>query len=93
MQAARGLFGAVADVEAEIARRVAVLRTGDVAGVPQPGPDGETLVLRGLPIPEGGFILLLSGLVVWERPPTGAAAVKVEDVPVAEPLAAAPIEW
>jgi PAS domain-containing protein len=92
-QAARGLFGAVADVEAEIARRVAVLRTGDVAGVPQPGPDGETLVLRGLPIPEGGFILLLSGLVVWERPPTGAAAVKVEDVPVAEPLAAAPIEW
>jgi len=34
-----------------------------------PRPDHETLILRGLPITEGGFILVLNGLATWEPPP------------------------
>ncbi len=92
-QAEAGLFGPLDDAEAEIARRVAVLHSGDIAGVPQPGPTGETLILRGLPISEGGFMLLLNGLETWEPPPSVASSVETEEAAVPETASPAPIEW
>jgi PAS domain-containing protein len=92
-QAGSGLFGAVADVETEISRRVGVLQSGDTAGVPHPGPDGKTLILRGLPITEGGFMLLLNGLESWEPTPAPAPSTEVDEALAPEPVAASPIEW
>jgi hypothetical protein len=93
--AANGLFGPIADIEVEISRRAGILRTGDPAGLPQPGPEGETLILRGLPISEGGFMLLLNGLASWEQAPTPPRSTEVDEPVVAEPapVASAPIEW
>jgi PAS domain-containing protein len=85
-QFAHGVFGPVSDPEAEIARRVAILRTGD-GPVPQPGPGNEELVLRGLPIDEGGSILLLSGLANMPAPSVGPAS---EIAPHGDPQTAAP---
>jgi PAS domain-containing protein len=93
-QVARGLFGPIADVEAEIARRAGILRGGDPAGLPQPGPDHEELILRGLPITEGGFILLLNGLSTWERPPPlPLPPAEIDEAAAPETAPAAPIEW
>jgi PAS domain-containing protein len=92
-QAARGLFGANVDIEPEIARRVAILRTGDTVGLPQLGPDGETLTLRGLPIAEGGFILLLNGLVTWVPAPPPPPSTEIDELSAPEAAASAPIEW
>jgi PAS domain-containing protein len=87
-QGRAGLFHPVADVEVEITRRVAVLHSGDAAGVMLPGPDGEALTLRGLPITEGGFMLLLSGLETWAPTPAGT------DEPAGpEIVISAQIEW
>ncbi|MDR3529558.1 MAG: PAS-domain containing protein [Rhodopila sp.] len=91
-QAAAGLWGAIADTEVEIARRVGILRTGDPAGSPQSGPDHENLILRGLPIVEGGFILLLNGLSSWVPAPPPAPATEIDE-PAPEPAAPTPIEW
>ena len=93
-QAAAGLFGPLPDPEAEVARRAGILRIGDTAGVTQPGPGHETLILRGLPVAEGGFILLLNGLATWEPPPPPPASTEIDE-PVASETAAsaAPIEW
>ena len=94
-QAAAGLFGVVEDMEAEIGRRVGVLRTGDPAGVMQPGPNGEQLVLRGLPIAESGFMLLLNGLMSWEPAPAPPPSTEIDEPAPAFPEAttSAPIEW
>ena len=92
-QATHGLFGSTPDIEAEIARRVGILRAGDLAGLPQPGPAHETVILRGLPIVEGGFMLLLNGLATWEPAPPSAPTAEADEPPVPEPAAAAPIEW
>jgi PAS domain-containing protein len=89
-QAANGLFGPVTEVEAEIAHRVRVLRSGDPAGLPQPGPGHEALTLRGLPIGEGGFMLLLGGLAPPRSSPPPPASTAMD---AAEPAAAAAIEW
>lgn len=91
-QSAKGLFGSVADSEAEISRRIGILRTGEAAGLPQPGPEGETVILRGLPIAEGGFILLLNGLVRWEAAPLPLAKASETAAPEPAP-AVAPIDW
>jgi hypothetical protein len=91
-QIAAGLFGPVTDVEADVARRLAVLRSGAEDGLPQPGPDGESLVLRGLPVEEGGFMLLLNGLAHWQAPPPPSSSESQEEQPVETP-APAPIEW
>lgn len=93
-QAASGLFGSVDQPELEISRRAGVLRSGDAEGLPQQGPDGETLILRGLPIPEGGFMLILNGLARWEPAPLPALPEAETAVP-AETIATAgtPIEW
>jgi PAS domain-containing protein len=92
-QAAQGLFGPISDIEAEIARRVAILRTGDTAGLAQPGPDLETLILRGLPIAEGGFMLQLSGLTTWEPAPPPPPSTEIDEPAASETVTAAPIEW
>lgn len=93
LQAANGLFGPSPDHEPEIARRVAVLRLGEVEGVPQPGPDAETLILRGLPIAEGGFMLLLNGLVSWEPAPGPVSTRDDPEHAEAEQAVPVPIEW
>lgn len=92
-QAAAGLLGTYPDPETEIARRVAILRTGDAAGVPQPGPAGGNLILRGLPIAEGGFMLLLNGLTSWEPAPFPTSERAETDDAASQPALAAPIEW
>jgi PAS domain-containing protein len=92
-QAASGLFGSGNNQEAEIGRRVGILRSGDAAGLPQPGPNGETLVLRGLPIVEGGFMLLLNGLETWEPAPAPGPSTEIDEPAVTEALTSAPIEW
>jgi PAS domain-containing protein len=92
-QAAKGLFGAAADAEAEIGRRAGILRTGEAAGVSQPGPDHETLTLRGLPVAEGGFILLLNGIATWQPAPAPAASAEIDEPATPEPITPAPIEW
>ncbi|HEY0184480.1 MAG TPA: PAS-domain containing protein [Rhodopila sp.] len=94
-QAARGLLGSIADIEREVIRRVAVLRAGDAAGLKQLGPNHETLVLRGLPIAEGGFMLLLNGLTTWEPAPPPPPSTEMDRSVAAEPAARAPapIEW
>jgi PAS domain-containing protein len=76
-QAAKGLFSAVSDVEVEIGRRVGVLRTGEGVGLAQSGPKGERLILRGLPMAEGGFMLLLSGLASLQPEPEPSALVDI----------------
>lgn len=91
-QISAGLFGDINPAEAEVARRLTVLRAGAQDGLPQPGPDGEALVLRGLTAEEGGFMLLLSGLERWEAPPPAAPADDSEEKAPETP-AAAPIEW
>jgi PAS domain-containing protein len=92
-QAAKGLFGPVPDAEVEIARRGAVLRSGETAGVTQPGPDREILILRGLPITEGGFMLMLNGLESWEPARATPALRETQEPTVPEPATSAPIDW
>lgn len=91
-QAGNGLFGPVADLEAEVASRAGILRTGDPAGSPQSGPGNETLLLRGMPIAEGGFILLLGGMTGRE-----GAAERMPEIhrPAAAPetSASGSIDW
>jgi PAS domain-containing protein len=93
VQAENGLLGSVANVEVEIVRRIAILQSGDAKGVTQSGPDGETLILRGLPITEGGFMLLLNGLEAWEPGPASAPSTEVDEAVIPETVASAPIEW
>jgi len=57
-QAAAGEFGDV-DVEAEVVRRIALLRAGGSAGtIERRRPNGRILELRRNPLPEGGFVTL-----------------------------------
>jgi PAS domain-containing protein len=89
-QAAIGLFGPVEDVEAEIAHRVGVLRTGDPAGLPQPAPGHKKLTMRGLLTGEGGFVLLLGSLATWQ-PAAPAHSLAEEDDP--ESATPAAVDW
>jgi hypothetical protein len=91
-QGANGMFGADVDTEAEIVRRIGILQSGDTSGLSQPGPDNETLILRGLPIAEGGFMLLLNGLESWQPLPAHAPVAEVDET-VPEPVASTSIEW
>jgi signal transduction histidine kinase/ActR/RegA family two-component response regulator len=61
-QAAAGEFGPV-DVEAEVARRSALLRSGGSTGaIERTRPDGGTLELRRSPMSGGGFITLYTDI-------------------------------
>jgi PAS domain-containing protein len=79
------------DPAAEVAGRIATMCAGDVAGLPQRGPDGEELILRGLPLPTGELVLLLNGFTTWQPAPPPVEAVPVEPVPVSPAFVA--IEW
>jgi PAS domain-containing protein len=93
-QAAKGLFGGVPDVEIEIARRVGILQAGAPAGLPQSGPNQEKLIVRGLPVTEGGFTLLVSDLATgWPMPAQPRPTEIDEPVAVAAPTLSAPIDW
>jgi signal transduction histidine kinase/CheY-like chemotaxis protein len=59
-QAEAGEFGAV-DVEAEVARRMELLRSGVAMGtIERPRPGGKQLEIRRNPLPGGGFVTLYS---------------------------------
>jgi len=59
-QVAAGEFGPV-DVEAEVARRMSLLRSGGSMGtIERPRPGGRQLEIRRNPLPGGGFVTLYS---------------------------------
>jgi PAS domain-containing protein len=92
-QAAKGLFGTFDDAEGEIARRTGILRAGDVEGLRQPGPDHETLALRGFPVMEGGCILILGGVANRGAALVTARSPEINEAGAPEVSAPAPIEW
>jgi PAS domain-containing protein len=94
-QVANGLFGAIRDIEGEVARRDGILRSGDPGGLPQMGPDHESLILHGLPTAEGGFILLLNGLPGGEAAPGSSPLPEMDERVAIEPATPvpAPVEW
>jgi hypothetical protein len=92
LQEAAGAFGLLDDPEAEIAQRVAALRTErDKAQLTQIGPEGETIELRCRGVPDGGLIVILGGLLHWQPPPE--VIVMETAAEEAAPAAAATIEW
>ncbi len=69
-QARAGQFGAV-DVEAEVARRMATLRSSNNTGVVERvRPDGRTLELRRNRMPDGGFVTLYSDVTARKQAET-----------------------
>ncbi len=69
-QAQAGQFGAV-DVEAEVGRRMATLRSGNNTGVVERvRPDGRTLELRRNRMPDGGFVTLYSDVTARKQAET-----------------------
>lgn len=93
-QAANHLFDLKPDSETEIARRCGLLCVGEPAGLPQSGSDKTTLFLRGVPIAEGGLILVLNALPHWEIGPGDQQATEnkarvspaTEEPPIVEHL-------
>ena len=66
-QAEAGEFGAV-DVEAEVARRMALLRSGGSTGTMQRArPNGRMLELRRNPIAGGGFVTLYTDVTARQQ--------------------------
>ena len=65
-QANSGLFGDV-DTEAEVARRMSVLRSLDYGTTERTRPDGRTLELRRRALPDGGFVTLYSDITEHKR--------------------------
>ncbi|MCY7314901.1 MAG: PAS-domain containing protein [Rubrivivax sp.] len=56
-----------AAVEAEVQRRVALLREGPAAVTERVRPDGRTLELRRSPTPGGGFVMLYADVTARKR--------------------------
>ena len=65
-QANSGLFGDV-DTEAEVARRMAVLRNLQFGTTERTRPDGRTVELRRRGLPDGGFVTLYSDITEHKR--------------------------
>ena len=59
-QAARHLFEPEPSAETEIARRLGLLSVGEATGLPQAGRHRGQLLLRSVPVAEGGLMLLLN---------------------------------
>lgn len=60
-QAEAGLFGAVSDLEVEVARRIHALRAGaEPADLAQAGPDDTLLQVRARAMPDGGLVLVVA---------------------------------
>ncbi|MGE0222343.1 MAG: PAS-domain containing protein [Acetobacteraceae bacterium] len=70
LQAHCGLFGEVADPEAEIARRMMILREGDSRTLmTQAGPEGSQIAVRADRIADGGLALYLGGMTYRQPDP------------------------
>ncbi len=65
-QAIAGLFGEV-DVEAEVGRRMAVVRSLTFGTTQRTRPDGRTIELRRRGLPDGGFVTLYSDITEHKR--------------------------
>ena len=65
-QAMSGLFGDV-DTEAEVARRMAVVRNLQFGTTERTRPDGRTIELRRRGLPDGGFVTLYSDITEHKR--------------------------
>lgn len=66
-QAVAGEFGDV-DVETEVARRMAIIRSGDIDGTKErPRPDGRVLELRRNKLPDGGFVTIYSDITTRKQ--------------------------
>lgn len=97
LQGHEGLFGPLEDLEAEVSRRLAILRSADMdQGLTQIGPDGIPIVVRADRIPEVGLAMHLSGLANWQPMPRPVVQqpVPADIEPVAEidPNAPTPIK-
>ena len=69
-QAEAGEFGAV-DVEAEVARRVAALVSGDYSSsIERTRPDGKVVELRRNRLPDGGFVSLYTDITARKQAET-----------------------
>jgi PAS domain-containing protein len=69
-QARAGEFGPIEDIEAEVARRMALLRAGSDGGeVVHTRPDSRTVVLRGIKLSDGGLVLVVDGPDVLRHEP------------------------
>ncbi|MDE2517461.1 MAG: PAS-domain containing protein [Rhodospirillales bacterium] len=66
-QARAGMFGPV-DEDAEVARRINLLRAGSHRGVMErTRPDGRVLELRRNPLPDGGFVTLFTDITARKQ--------------------------
>jgi PAS domain-containing protein len=84
-----GRFGTPEDVDAEVARLVAALRSESDSGeVGVTGSDGANLLLRAQPMPDGGLLLILGRADILP-----AAAPRPAPVSAEESEAADPVEW
>ncbi len=66
-QARAGQFGPLSDIEAEVERRIARLRTGRFGTSQRQRPDGRTLELRRNRLPDGGFVTLYADITEHKR--------------------------
>ena len=66
VQIAGGQFGEIDDPDAEVARRMALLRGGQY-GLVQQRSDGRTLELRRKSLPNGGFVTLYADITEHKR--------------------------
>lgn len=64
--AGRGLLGS-GDLEAQIARRLALMREGHAYTHERELPDGTVLEIRGNPMPGGGFVTSYSDVTAYKR--------------------------
>ena len=66
-QITAGQFGVVADPDAEVARRMALLRSDQYGVVQRQRPDGHTVELRRKNLPDGGFVTLYADITGHKR--------------------------
>ena len=65
-QALTGLFGEI-DIEEEVVRRMAAVRTLQFGTTERTRPDGRTIELRRRGLPDGGFVTLYSDITEHKR--------------------------
>lgn len=102
-QAQLGLFGEQRDTEAEITRRLSELRDSKASesSFTQTAPDGRPLAIRGCCTPDGGMMLMVSGVSLparrqlpsAEQPAKAAIAAPAEQEVKAPTAEEPPVEW
>jgi PAS domain-containing protein len=90
-QAIAGAFGDVADIEAEVRRRIIVLQLGATGEkLTQIGPEGRILGVHVRPVEEGGVALVLGDLADWRPSEPGRTVTASDDTGL---TGAAPVQW